>query len=291
MLKVEYNQIQKYLGYAVANANLDEDVDKETLTSTDYSEYASEASEAVMTQAQIITAMENGNEDLDESAHGVTGETASKAYTWINQLRLVYGRAAGNVSGDGDGTGDVDSFEYKAQQTGNAGYADWVTDAGTMVAKLKLYLDAFNVLSGGTGTGEIGTDGYESQYTEVTGGTSEGDEYTGLCTTPTGGAKAAITLTNAWDTTKTMGLSWATSAETNAEIGDDTGDEEDALSICAMKCSALTHWGNNSTTNLPFVYVASSGNLTSTDSDAVSDSVATMPNTFCLGFEIDVSAG
>jgi hypothetical protein len=58
-----------------------------------------------------------------------------------------------------------------------------------------------------------------------------------------------------------------------------------------MKCSALTHWGSNSTTNLPFVYVASSGNLTSTDSDAVSDSVATMGNTFCLGFEADISGG
>jgi len=157
LLKVEYNQIQKYLGYAVTNANLDQDVSNEALTSTDYSEYASEASEAVMTQAEIVTAMENGNSDLDESAHGVTGATASKAYTWINQLRLVYGRAAGNLAGDGDGTGDVDSFEYKAQQTGATGYADWVTDAGNMVAKLKLYLDTFNTLSGGTGVGEIGT--------------------------------------------------------------------------------------------------------------------------------------
>jgi hypothetical protein len=53
-----------------------------------------------------------------------------------------------------------------------------------------------------------------------------------------------------------MTLGWEGTATTNAEIGNESGSETDALSICAMKCSALTHWGNNSTTNLPFVYVA-----------------------------------
>jgi len=77
--------------------------------------------------------MENGNNDLDETLTGETGATAAAMQSWVDALRLVYGKVTGvgtqaNEANDGNGN-DVDSQEWLAQQTGATGYADWVTDA------------------------------------------------------------------------------------------------------------------------------------------------------------------
>jgi len=87
-LKVEYNQIQKYLGYAAANAEQDETnggSEANYDSSTNYTLYPG-TPETILTQAEIVGAMTSGNSDLTETAHGLTGTVDSKSYTWAKKL-------------------------------------------------------------------------------------------------------------------------------------------------------------------------------------------------------------
>jgi len=81
--------------------------------------------------------------------------------------------------------------------------------------------------------------------------------------------------------------------ETDASADSDIGDSSDTggASVCAMKCSTLTYWGfdpTSNTTNLPFTYLPDAGTstLTSTDAAATSNSLGTMTDASCIGFEV-----
>lgn len=95
---------------------------------------------------------------------------------------------------------------------------------------------------------EIGTDGYESAYQELKGGTTAeveaGNSYTGKCTEGEA-TKSAQTMhdesdeAGGFDSAEAATLAWLTSGETNAEITAlATGTGTEALSICALLCSA-----------------------------------------------------
>lgn len=75
----------KYLGYAAANAEQDE-INSGSEANYDssklYTNYPG-TPETILTQAEIIGAMTNGNSDLTETAHGLTGAVDSKSYTWV----------------------------------------------------------------------------------------------------------------------------------------------------------------------------------------------------------------
>lgn len=73
--------------------------------------------------------------------------------------------------------------------------------------------------------------------------------------------------------------------------GSSDASDTGGASVCAMKCSTLTYWGfdpTSNTTNLPFTYIADAGTsvLTSTDAAAVSASLTTITIASCLGFEV-----
>lgn len=102
---------------------------------------------------------------------------------------MVYGRVTGvstanNTANDGDGS-TTNSKEFDAQQTGSSGYADWVTDARTMVDNLQKYMDVYNA-------SELASDGFEGAYTAVE-GSSAGGPWDGACTDAAGNG-AAFTL-------------------------------------------------------------------------------------------------
>lgn len=177
--------------------------------------------------------MENGNDDLDETAHGLTGTADAKGFTMIAKLRLVYGRAAGNEANDGDGA-STDSQEFAIDQTGATGAADWVADATTAVEKLKAYLDLYNANTpAADASGELASDGYEAAYTELTGGSTPGDEYEGKCSTAVNNAVGhAADLTGEFDGSNPFNFAWVN--ETAAEFaGWVTGSEDAVLTLCA----------------------------------------------------------
>lgn len=158
----------------------------------------------------------------------------------------MYGDAT-NAANDGDGS-TVSSEEYMIVQTSDgsstaAGAGGWVTDATSKASTLATYITTYNANIPASATTEVGSDGYNSAYTELkTGGNS------GACTSSGDSGLAGLTTFNEGIT---LTLGWAT-ASTNADFGesDDTGTAE-ANSICAKACSAKLDWGHDSSTNLP----------------------------------------
>lgn len=147
--------------------------------------------------------MSDGSDDIDETAHGVTGNVNSKAKEWVTQLRLVYGASDTDYSaltaGDNDG-GSADSANFNILQTATStpfGSKGW-TDAGetyvqAVLAWAQIWKDA-----------ELNSDGYEGAYTLIeTSGTADG-----TCTTTAAGYDLSITASD-WDNT-TADLSWGT---------------------------------------------------------------------------------
>lgn len=164
---------------------------------------------------------------------------------------------------------------------------------------MKDFYTAYNAVANATtvAAGELGTDGYSSAYTEVKGDNSSGSTYTGKCTTATGSTKVSLAggttptfSVSDWDDTAVMTIAFETDATADGSIGADASDTGGA-SVCAMKCSTLTYWGfdpTSNTTNLPFTYTPDAGTsvLTSTDAGAVTASLTTITVASCLGFEV-----
>jgi len=67
---------------------------------------------------------------------------------------------------------------------------------------MRTYNNAANALANAKTIkgGEIGNDGYDSAYTELTGGAAEGNEFRGPCRTATDGQTQTPTVT--WETTE-----------------------------------------------------------------------------------------
>jgi len=77
------------------------------------------------------------------------------------------------------------------------------------VAATKTYYTAYNLLANAKtlAAGELGADGYASAYTEIEGkANGESSDYTGKCTTGTGGTQEAIALTVTTDFDDTVTL-------------------------------------------------------------------------------------
>lgn len=146
------------------------------------------------------------------------------------------------------------------------------------------YNDAYNAFVTGSAVlaaGELGasTGGYKGAYTELNANGS------GACVEPAN--IGSQTLTAPMEATAVPAHTWYDGA-TDAQIGVASTATE-ALSVCAKACSALGHWGVDPTSNLPYTYALSTGVLTSTDADAVTNSLTTMDNTYCTGFDADIS--
>lgn len=177
LLKVEYNQIQKYLGYAVVNSAQDmaesgTETKSVTIDAVAYTETDWDAStnyihypgtpETILTQAEIVGAMTSGNTNLAETAHGLTGAVDAKSYTWVKKLQLVYG-ATPNTSTDGDGTNPSEAYTIAqtSSTSGTEGAGAWVTAATSAVTTLATYITTYNAnVPAGTTTEITGTDGY-----------------------------------------------------------------------------------------------------------------------------------
>lgn len=204
---------------------------------------------------------------------------------------------ANNAANDGNYAGDADSAEYTIQSgVAATNYSSWVSNTRLQVIGMKNFYTAYNAVANAmtVAAGELGSDGYSSAYTEVKGDNASGALYTGKCTTATGSTKVSLGAgttptfsVSDWDDTAVMTIAFETDATADANIGAGTG----GASVCAMKCSTLTYWGfdpTSNTTNLPFTYTPDGGTsvLTSTDAAAVTASLTTITVASCLGFEV-----
>jgi hypothetical protein len=151
-----------------------------------------------------------------------------------------------------------------------------------MVSNLKAYLDAYNMA-------EIGTDGYQNAFTEVKGDNASGSLYTGKCTN--GGTATDMSLAQGsvadgnFDAAVDYVLGWGSGTlETVAEVEAwGTNSVTEGNNVCALVCAKMKHWSLD-LNNLPYEYTAVAGVLTRENIGA-----STLDNTYCMGFEIDVS--
>lgn len=163
----------------------------------------------VRTMVQVEALFNWGNSNLGTSTLPVDGAgdqteqigtRAPAIVTWVSKLQLVYG-AIGTGTGAaspptspfgaataGKGTSPdlTDSQEYTLYQTGGAGA--WLSGAKTYVAAAKVFLDA-------AWKDEVGTDGWESAFSEVLfTNTSDSSTSAGECTDGTGMTETAGTF-------------------------------------------------------------------------------------------------
>jgi hypothetical protein len=159
------------------------------------------------------------------------------------------------------------------------------------------YFDAYNGIANAKTlpAGELASDGYTAAYTEVLSGA--GDDLKGPCVCTSGDGCNAFDMTvtgstsgGDYDSDEASTLGFMGSATADTDIGADS-TATGASSLCAKKCSALTHWLVNAS-NLPYTMEADSGNsniLTTADTAAVAAGTTVMTNSSCIGFEAEIN--